>query len=413
MQSDHATQSKPLQVGWRERLSLLRVADFRKIWLAGGLYGTVRWLDMLAVGVFTYEVTNSPLAVAFMVFLRLLPLILMGTVIGALAERFNRRRMLLGGLIFLSVVCAVLALLAFSGRITLWHVGLGALVNGMLFSADFSVRRMLLGEVAGVTRLGAAMGLDSATNNATRMAGPLIGGLVYQAIGLEGTYLVGFLLAGLAALLIARLTIDTSIPKARVSSLLEDIVEGFRYIRSNRVVTSVLVITVIMNLFAFPYLGMVPVIGKDVLGLSPSLIGVLAAADGCGAFFGALIVAVFAQSVYFRRIFLVGSTVVLLAVLVFSLSPMFGLSISVLLIGGLGLAGFGTMQTTLIFVEVPAAVRGRVLGVLTVCIGTMPIGMLAVGYLANWLGTAHAISLMSVCGLVAMSVVMLRWREIR
>ena len=413
MPPDSVPQPQAIQAGWRERLSLLRVSDFRKIWLAGGLYGTVRWLDMLAVGVFTYEVTNSPLIVAFMVFLRLLPLILMGTVIGALAERFNRRRMLLGGLIVLSVVCAVLGLLALSGRITLWHVGVGALVNGTLFSADFSVRRMLLGEVAGLSRLGAAMGLDSATNNATRMAGPLIGGLVYQAIGLEGTYLVGFLLTGLAALLIARLTGDTSTPAVRGSSLLQDIVEGLRYIRTNRVVTSVLVTTVLMNLFAFPYLGMIPVIGKDVLNLSPSLIGVLAAADGCGAFFGALIVAVFAPSTAFRRIFFVGSTVVLLAVLVFSLSPMFGLSVSVLLIGGLGLAGFGTMQTTLIFVEVPSAVRGRVLGVLTVCIGTMPIGMLAVGYLANWVGTARAISLMSVCGLVAITVVMVLWRERR
>ncbi len=413
MPPDSVPQPQAIQAGWRERLSLLRVSDFRKIWLAGGLYGTVRWLDMLAVGVFTYEVTNSPLIVAFMVFLRLLPLILMGTVIGALAERFNRRRMLLGGLIVLSVVCAVLGLLALSGRITLWHVGVGALVNGTLFSADFSVRRMLLGEVAGLSRLGAAMGLDSATNNATRMAGPLIGGLVYQAIGLEGTYLVGFLLTGLAALLIARLTGDTSTPAVRGSSLLQDIVEGLRYIRTNRVVTSVLVITVLMNLFAFPYLGMIPVIGKDVLNLSPSLIGVLAAADGCGAFFGALIVAVFAPSTAFRRIFFVGSTVVLLAVLVFSLSPMFGLSVPVLLIGGLGLAGFGTMQTTLIFVEVPSAVRGRVLGVLTVCIGTMPIGMLAVGYLANWVGTARAISLMSVCGLVAITVVMVLWRERR
>ena len=413
MPPDSVPQPQAIQAGWRERLSLLRVSDFRKIWLAGGLYGTVRWLDMLAVGVFTYEVTNSPLIVAFMVFLRLLPLILMGTVIGALAERFNRRRMLLGGLIVLSVVCAVLGLLALSGRITLWHVGVGALVNGTLFSADFSVRRMLLGEVAGLSRLGAAMGLDSATNNATRMAGPLIGGLVYQAIGLEGTYLVGFLLTGLAALLIARLSGDTSTPPVRGSSLLQDIVEGLRYIRTNRVVTSVLVTTVLMNLFAFPYLGMIPVIGKDVLNLSPSLIGVLAAADGCGAFFGALIVAVFAPSTAFRRIFFVGSTVVLLAVLVFSLSPMFGLSVSVLLIGGLGLAGFGTMQTTLIFVEVPSAVRGRVLGVLTVCIGTMPIGMLAVGYLANWVGTARAISLMSVCGLVAITVVMVLWRERR
>ena len=129
MPSDSVPQPQAIQAGWRERLSLLRVSDFRKIWLAGGLYGTVRWLDMLAVGVFTYEVTNSPLIVAFMVFLRLLPLILMGTVIGALAERFNRRRMLLGGLIVLSVVCAVLGLLALSGRITLWHVGVGALVG--------------------------------------------------------------------------------------------------------------------------------------------------------------------------------------------------------------------------------------------------------------------------------------------
>ena len=88
MPPDSVPQPQAIQAGWRERLSLLRVSDFRKIWLAGGLYGTVRWLDMLAVGVFTYEVTNSPLIVAFMVFLRLLPLILMGTVIGALAERF-------------------------------------------------------------------------------------------------------------------------------------------------------------------------------------------------------------------------------------------------------------------------------------------------------------------------------------
>ncbi|GIS90478.1 MAG: hypothetical protein CM1200mP20_05190 [Pseudomonadota bacterium] len=135
------------------------------------------------------------------------------------------------------------------------------MVNGTLFSADFSVRRMLLGEVAGLSRLGAAMGLDSATNNATRRARSTDRGLVYQAMGLEGTYLVGFLLTGLAALLIARLRVIRQHRRSG-SSLLQDIVEGLRYIRTNRVVTSVLVITVLMNLFAFPYLGMFPVIGR-------------------------------------------------------------------------------------------------------------------------------------------------------
>ncbi|MCH2493997.1 MAG: MFS transporter, partial [Gammaproteobacteria bacterium] len=348
-----------------------------------------------------------------MVFLRLLPLILMGSVVGALAERFNRRRLLLAGVVFVSVVCAVLFLLALPGYITLWQVGVGAVVNGFLFSADLAIRRMLLGEVAGMRRLGAAMGLDSATNNATRMAGPLLGGVVYQAVGLEGTYLVGFVLAVLAAILIAKLTVDPTAPPVRTSSLLTDIIEGLRYIRSNRVVMAVLVITVLMNFFAFPFLGMIPVIGKDILHLEPSLIGVLAAADGCGALFGAIIVAVFAQSVYYRRIFVIGSAIVLVAVFVFSLSREFGLSISVLLIGGLGLAGFGTMQSTLIFVETPAAIRGRVLGVLTMCIGTMPIGMLAVGLIADWIGAARAISVMTVCGMAALIAVLVRWREMR
>ncbi len=351
--------------------------------------------------------------VAMMVFLRLLPLILMGSIIGVVAERFNRRRLLLGGLVFLSIVCAILFLLALTGYITLWQVGVGAVVNGFLFSADFAIRRMLLGEVAGMRRLGAAMGLDSATNNATRMVGPLLGGVVYQAVGLEGTYLVGFVLSALAAFLIARLSVDSSAPPVRTSSLLADIIEGLRYIRSNRVVMAVLVITVLMNFFAFPFLGMIPVIGKDILHLEPSLIGVLAAADGCGALFGAIVVTVFAQSVYYRRIFVIGSAIVLVAVFVFSLSGVFGLSVSVLLIGGIGLAGFGTMQSTLIFVETPASIRGRVLGILTMCIGTMPIGMLVVGLIADWIGAARAISVMTLCGMAVLTAVLVHWREMR
>ena len=412
MSAEPAAQSVSA-AGWRERLSLLSDSNFRKVWLAGAIYGTVRWLDMLAVGVFTYEVTESPMLVAVMVFLRLLPLILMGSIIGVVAERFNRRRLLLGGLVFLSIVCAILFLLALTGYITLWQVGVGAVVNGFLFSADFAIRRMLLGEVAGMRRLGAAMGLDSATNNATRMVGPLLGGVVYQAVGLEGTYLVGFALSALAAFLIARLSVDSSAPPVRTSSLLADIIEGLRYIRSNRVVMAVLVITVLMNFFAFPFLGMIPVIGKDILHLEPSLIGVLAAADGCGALFGAIVVAVFAQSVYYRRIFVIGSAIVLVAVFVFSLSGVFGLSVSVLLIGGLGLAGFGTMQSTLIFVETPASIRGRVLGILTMCIGTMPIGMLAVGLIADWIGAARAISVMTLCGMAVLAAVLVHWREMR
>ncbi len=382
------------------------------MWAVGLIYGTVRWLEVLAVAVFVFELTDSPFIVSLMLVLRMSPMIFFGGLIGVLAEKINRRQLLLIGFWGVATSCAVLSLLVLTDEIELWHIGLGAFLNGMIWSADYAVRRTLLGDIAGNNNVGVAMSLDSATTNVTRMLGPLLGGVIYAAIGLQGTYLVGLVLFSSAIYFIQTMTYRPGPALAMGSKFFTDLREGLRYIRSNRVITMVLTVTVVLNFFGFPFVAMVPVIGNEELGLNPVFIGMLASAEGGGAFVGAIFATLFAQPGHYRRLFVYGATIFLCGILVFSFSSGFTVSLVVLLIGGLGVAGFSTMQATIMYLEAPPEMRSRILGVLAFCIGASPIGILNVGWLAGWLGPSTAVAVLASGGLLVLGWVFYYWRDV-
>ena len=382
------------------------------MWAVCLIYGTVRWLEVLAVAVFVFELTDSPFIVSLMLVLRMSPMIFFGGLIGVLAEKINRRQLLLIGFWGVATSCAVLSLLVLTDEIELWHIGLGAFLNGMIWSADYAVRRTLLGDIAGNNNVGVAMSLDSATTNVTRMLGPLLGGVIYAAIGLQGTYLVGLVLFSSAIYFIQTMTYRPGPALAMGSKFFTDLREGLRYIRSNRVITMVLTVTVVLNFFGFPFVAMVPVIGNEELGLNPVFIGMLASAEGGGAFVGAIFATLFAQPGHYRRLFVYGATIFLCGILVFSFSSGFTVSLVVLLIGGLGVAGFSTMQATIMYLEAPPEMRSRILGVLAFCIGASPIGLLNVGWLAEWLGPSTAVAVLASGGLLVMGWVFYYWRDV-
>ncbi|MBT7664865.1 MAG: hypothetical protein HN608_08065, partial [Rhodospirillaceae bacterium] len=138
--------------------ALLRIADFRKVWGVGVLGGVVRWLEMLAFAVYVFDATNSPFLVALVSLSRMAPLAFFGAVMGALADRVPREKIVLGGLMVLLSVTTVLAWLAHSGYLQIWHLIVGALINGCYWSTDMPARRTLLGAIAGTERTAAAMG---------------------------------------------------------------------------------------------------------------------------------------------------------------------------------------------------------------------------------------------------------------
>lgn len=175
-------------------MSLLREAAFRRVWLVGTLVGTVRWIEFLVTGVYVLELTGSPVQVALMTMLRMVPMPLLSAFAGAIAERISRRRLLLALLSVGLLVSLAQAGLAWSGRLELWHVAIGVVVNGAIWAIDMPVRRTMLGELAGPGRTAGAMGLDAATNNATRMLGPGVGGLLLETTGIHGAFLLGSVL---------------------------------------------------------------------------------------------------------------------------------------------------------------------------------------------------------------------------
>ena len=391
--------------------ALLADADFRRVWLVGSIAGGLRWLELLAVGVYVLEQIGSPWMVALMTVVRLAPMFLCGILVGAIADRHERRTLLLLGLVVLTLTSMVLGVLAFTDQITLWQIAIGAFLNGIFFAGDYPVRRIMSAEIAGVDRLGRAMGLESATSNATRMLGPALGGLLLETLGLQGVYLLGALLSLISVVLMLRVRYRSTRFEGQARNILSTLGEGWRFVRACRVIVGTLMVTVVVNFWGFAYITMVPVIGERVLGLSAFPIGVLMSIEGLGALLGALLVGPFSKPHAYTRIYLVSSFIFLLAVLGFALSAGFPLSLALNLLCGISLAGFSVMQATIMFLAARPEMRSRVMGVLTVAIGAGPLGMLHLGWLADWVGAAAAVQIMALEGLIALALTALIWPE--
>ncbi len=406
------TQEK-YAAGRHAPLALLAHKNFRRVWMVGAIAGTMRWLDMLAIGVYVLETTGSALIVAMTLFVRMLPMFLFGAVAGAYVETVDRKKLLTGFLFLLCGVYVVLFVLISTGNLELWHLAVGVFISGIYWALEMTVRRTMIAEIAGMDRISAAMGLDTCTNNATRMLGPFAGGFLYETFGLDGTLVLGAILHVSAGfVLISAEYASHRAPGARPSILL-NLMDGIRFVRSSRPVMATLVITIVLNLFGFSFMSMVPVIAKEELGLSPFPTGVLMSAEGAGALFGALIIAFYARQTRFHQIYFFGASVYIGCVVLFSLSPYFTPSFLLLLIGGFGLSGFAAMQSALIIGYTPIEKRNRVMGVLATCIGFGPIGIMTVGFLANNLGASTAVLAMAGTGAVLMICAVSYWPEMR
>ena len=393
-------------------IALFRDHDYRRLWLAGGLYGTVRWLEVLAISVFVFELTGSANAVALMVFARMFPMVLFGAAAGALTRRISGKTIMISGLGTLSAVAAILGLLVAAGAIETWHIAFGAFLNGTYGATEFAVRRTMIGEVAGAERAGPALSLDSVTMSGTQLLGPVAGGLMYELIGLEGAYALSAALYFVATILVIRLRVRPNPTTAAKVRLGVDLAEGFRYARTNSVVIGVFAVTVLMNFFAFPFIAMVPVIGKEELGLSPLPIGLLMTAIGVGAVATVLVISTIPPRNRIR-IFFFGCVLQLVAVCAFSFAPGFEIAVAILLVAGIGNACFGANQSALVYMSADPEMRSRMMGALTTCIGVGQLGFVHLGFLASILGGARAVSLMTVEGLAAMVVVFFMWPALR
>ncbi len=388
-----------------ERILLLQPA-FLRLWVAGGLSSALLWLEVLAAALFTLDATGSALAVALVSAARSLPLLGFGAVVGVLADRMDRRLIVLGGLLLTATSSATVAALASAEILRPWELAVAALASGFAYATELPARRRMIAEVAPPSLLGRAIAIDSLTNFATRCAGPLLGGFLYGGIGTAGTFSASAAASLIGAALIAGLPRTRSaMPPdhpAEHPAIWAQLREGAAFAASRPAVRTMLGVTMAMNLFGYAYTTLIPPMGRAAFGLTDSQIGVLAAAEPGGALLAGVVFARWAPT---RRplAWLAGGVVTLmLGLLMAGLLPTEAAVLAALFVGGFGSASFTNHQSTIALRATPEALRSRVMGLVTACIGLWPVGILVAGGLTAVLSAAHAMTALGVAGLVAL-----------
>ena len=386
-------------------------ADFWRLWSVGLIVTTVRWMETVVMGVVVYKQTGSALAVASITMLRLLPMALLGAFLGAFAERFDRRLTLAGVIGLLAITSIALAIAARLGDLEVWQLALASLVNGFGWVTDNPVRRVLMGESVGRERMASAVAFDVGGLNASRMVGPTVGGLLLVGVGIDGTFVMNaaMYLAAIALTLAVRTRMPAT-PGA--GAVLARTLEGFAIVLADRRLTATMVVTVIYNVFGWPFISMIPVIGGDQLGLGPEGIGILTSVDGVGAFFGALALAFWLTQRWHAPVYVGSVAAYQLGVIAFALAPEPTTAGLALLLTGVAGAGFATLQATIVYLAAPTEMRSRILGVLSVCIGTGPIGFVWLGWLDDQVGAPTATAATGLIGLAALAATRPMWRTI-
>jgi len=389
--------------------SLLNIPDFRCLIFNGFISSCVRWLETLAIGLFAYKVTESAFVVATLTMLRMLPMGLFGVFIGAAADRFEGRSTLISILLVSMFTTIALAVLSTIELLQVWHLGVAAFINGICWTADNPVRRVMLGDVVGIDRVGSAISFDAGANNVSRIMGPVLAGTLLSYFDIEGVFWFGLLLYCVSGWVVIQMSKRKMPQYQHRGLLLEPVREGFLLIKKDPRLIGIFLITVIFNIFGWPYTSLIPVVATDYLLLMPKEVGLLVSFEGVGGLAGAFLFAKYARPHWYGRIYVTAVVIYFVTMICFANSPWTPIAALFLFINGLGALGFTVMQATLVYRDSPIKMRVRLLGVLSTCIGTGPIGFLYLGFLADKFTPQLAIVALAAQGLIMLILTRRYW----
>ncbi|PZC42577.1 MAG: MFS family permease [Chloroflexi bacterium] len=351
----------------------------------------------------------------------MVPFLVLGIFGGFLADKLNRKKLIVVTQFLNLAAATVMSLLFIYGSVEYWYAYIAIIIPGLGWSLDMPSRRSLIMDMMGSRGITNGVALDSVGMHVSKMVGPALAGAMIAIVGVGGSYVMLTLFMTVGCLMITKVSqsksrIDVANDRddrVRVSQIYANLTEGFKYAFTNQTISAVIVITILMNLLLFPYMQMVTVVSKEILNVGPLLMGVLMASDGLGALTGSIGIASQSRMKYHGRIYLYGSLLSLVALFLFSNSSWYFLSLPLLLFLGIGTSGFGTMQSTIVLLVSKAELRGRVLGVVTIAIGAGPIGSLIIGAISEWIGASYALMINSVIGFLLVAIAGLLMPSIR
>jgi MFS family permease len=361
------------------------------------LIGT--WMQRIAIGWLVYRLTHSVFLLGMVGFAGQIPILLLSPIAGVLADRWDRRRLIIVTQILSMLQAFVLTFLILSHTIAIWHIIFLSIFLGIVNSFDTPVRQAFVVEMIEKKEdLGNAIALNSSVFNGARLLGPSIAGILIAAVG-EG---ICFLLNGISyiAVIFALMAMKITSRKMpiRKTHVLQELKEGFTYSFSFTPVRSILLLLGLVSLVGMPYAILMPVFAKDILHGGPHTLGFLMGATGVGALVGAFYLASRKSAKGLEKIIALSTTIFGIGLVIFSSSRVIWLSLPLMSLTGFGMMVQMASSNTILQTIADDDKRGRVMSFYTMSfLGTAPFGSLLAGGLASKIGTPQTLLLGGAC----------------
>ncbi len=389
-------------------LRSFQVRNYRFLWASNASVRFAEQMQLLVLSWFVVNETDSLLLLGLFGALRFTGT-LFGAAYGVVVDRSNRRQLLIGVRLVITTLSTAVLLLVVTDRLELWHVFALTSVGGLARAFDNITRQTLLGDVMRKEELINAMALDRTGSDASQIVGPMLGGIMLSRFDMGPVYLaiVAVNLLGISCSLLVR---PASPVEANSSpSVWRSLVEGGGYIRQNDAVLALLLFAFLINLAAFPLThGMMPVFARDVLHTGPVGLAALTSAVATGAFVGSFGLAAKGR---FARPGMMAVLAVLgwcTTILLFTQSSWMAVSLAILLASGASQSFSLVSIDSLVLRLAPTELRGRIMGIRSMAVYGLPMGLLAIGAMADLMGAPRAIAVMATGGAV-LTVVIASW----
>jgi MFS family permease len=357
------------------------------------LVGT--WMQQVAMGWLVYRLTGSALLLGTVGFTSQIPTFLVAPFAGVLADRSNRRHLLLATQSLAMLQAFLLSYFVLSGSIQVWHIIALSLLLGLVNGCDIPIRQSFVIEMVEEKHmLGNAIALNSSMVNAARLVGPAVSGLLISAVGEGACFLLNGLsyLAVLVSLLAMR--VAPRPPREQRSSLLYELREGVRYALCSQPIRAILMLMALMSLMGMPYTVLMPVFAKEVLKGGAHTYGFLMAAAGVGALTGTVYLAYRKSIIGLGRMIAVACALFGVGVALFALSRSLWISLFCLALSGFGAMVQVAASNTILQTIVDDDKRGRVMSFFTMSfMGMTPFGSLFAGAVAGRIGAPTTVEI--------------------
>jgi len=377
--------------------------NYRVYWIGMLVSQTGSWMQTLGQQWLVLQLTNSALWLGIIGFCSSVPVLIFSMYAGALADRMNKRHLIMITQTAAMLQALVLAILTSTGLVQTWHVVLCALGLGVINAFDRPARQSFVVELVGREDLPNAIALNSMIFNGSRIFGPSLAGILVAIpqVGPAGAFWINAVsfLAVLASLAIMDHKPGPLTDRGR--SMRANIAEGFQYARSSSLISTLMVMATITSIFGMSYNTMMPIMARDVLKVGAAGQGVMMTCVGIGAVIGLLAMASVSSIVPTGKVFVGSNLLWPPMLLLVGLSRSFPLTLAALLVLGGALMVQNAATNTLLQTAVPDKLRGRVMGLYNVTFnGMMPFGSLQTGIVADAFGAPVALAVGGVICLV-------------